>query len=70
MSYLQQEVHQQPAVLTELLRLKRPRAEAIVRDLRRREAKYLFIAARGTSDNAARYGMTAVCKPWTPCPGL
>jgi len=56
MSYLEQEIRQQPAVLAELFDIERPRVEAIVRDIRRREIEYLFIAARGSSDNAARYG--------------
>lgn len=56
MSYLEQEIHEQPAVLARLLKLERPKVELIVREIGQREIKYLFIAARGSSDNAARYG--------------
>jgi len=43
LSYLEQEIREQPAVLARLLELERPRVETIVRDIRRREIKYLCL---------------------------
>jgi glucosamine--fructose-6-phosphate aminotransferase (isomerizing) len=56
MSILQSEIHQQPQVLTTLLQQEMPTAQRIAADLRARPVQYVVIAARGTSDNAARYG--------------
>lgn len=52
---LYQEIHQQPDVLTRLLREERVTAAALAAEIRRRGIDHIFIAARGTSDNAARY---------------
>ena len=52
---LYQEIHQQPAVLTRLLHEERDTAAALAAEIRRRGIDHVFIAARGTSDNAARY---------------
>lgn len=51
---LHQEIHQQPATVAELLSIERTTVEQISRSIRGR-FKYVVIAARGTSDNAARY---------------
>ena len=56
MSILQDEIRQQPHVLTALLEQAYPAVQRIARDLRARGLQYVIIAARGTSDNAARYG--------------
>jgi glucosamine--fructose-6-phosphate aminotransferase (isomerizing) len=55
-SFLQDEIHQQPQVLTTLLDREIENAQRIAADLRARDVKYVIMAARGTSDNAARYG--------------
>jgi glucosamine--fructose-6-phosphate aminotransferase (isomerizing) len=56
MSILQTEIHQQPQVLTTLLEQESQRVRRITADLCARDLRYVVIAARGTSDNAARYG--------------
>jgi glucosamine--fructose-6-phosphate aminotransferase (isomerizing) len=56
MSFLQDEIHQQPQVLATLLDREMENARRIALDLRQRDIKYMIMAARGTSDNAARYG--------------
>jgi glucosamine--fructose-6-phosphate aminotransferase (isomerizing) len=56
MSFLQNEIHEQPRVLATLLAAELPTAQRVAGDLRRRGVQYVLIAARGTSDNAARYG--------------
>lgn len=53
-SILEQEIHQQPAVIREMLESERKNTEKISAALRG-HFKYVVIAARGTSDNAARY---------------
>jgi glucosamine--fructose-6-phosphate aminotransferase (isomerizing) len=55
MSFLQTEIRQQPEVLTTLLDREAGNALRIAAQLRGRDVKYVIIAARGTSDNAARY---------------
>ena len=56
MSFLQSEIRQQPNVLSALLDGEMENARRIAADVRARGVKYVVIAARGTSDNAARYG--------------
>jgi glutamine---fructose-6-phosphate transaminase (isomerizing) len=53
-SILYQEIHQQPAVIAELLAEETQNVSRIADTIRGR-FKYVVIAARGTSDNAARY---------------
>lgn len=55
-SFLEMEIHQQPEVLTTLLEKEADNVRHIAGDLRRLGPRYVLIAARGTSDNAARYG--------------
>jgi glucosamine--fructose-6-phosphate aminotransferase (isomerizing) len=55
-SFLQSEIRQQPNVLSALLDGEMENARRIAADLQARGVKYVVIAARGTSDNAARYG--------------
>ena len=50
------EIREQPEVLARLLDVERPAVMQLARDLRRRRPAAVFLAARGTSDNAALYG--------------
>ena len=54
-SILQQEIHEQPIALERFLVDQSAAAAELVHALRRRDIQYVLIAARGTSDNAARY---------------
>ncbi len=53
-SILESEIREQPAVIRELLDAERKNVEQMVSELKG-QFKYVLIAARGTSDNAARY---------------
>ncbi len=55
MSYLEQEIYEQPEVMTRLLEMDRQGAQGLARAMREREVQYVMIAGRGTSDNAGRY---------------
>jgi glucosamine--fructose-6-phosphate aminotransferase (isomerizing) len=52
---LYREIHEQPAVLARLLAEEQATAAALAAEIRRRDVDHVVIAARGTSDNAARY---------------
>src|SRR2546430_16573558 len=52
---LRQEIEEQPAVLEGLLERGRADIEALAGSLRRLDISYVLVAARGTSDNAARF---------------
>ena len=52
---LHAEITEQPAVLARLLDTEGGPVRALARDLAARRFNYVLIAARGTSDNAARY---------------
>jgi glutamine---fructose-6-phosphate transaminase (isomerizing) len=52
---LHDEIFEQPAVLARLLNTQGPSIALIADEIRRREIDYIFLAARGTSDNAGRY---------------
>jgi glucosamine--fructose-6-phosphate aminotransferase (isomerizing) len=54
-THLSREIHEQPLVLEQLLNQERPAVQRLVEEVRRRQVDYVLIAARGTSDNAARY---------------
>jgi glutamine---fructose-6-phosphate transaminase (isomerizing) len=54
-SYLYQEIHQQPGALAELIDRERDNIQRIASQLSGRRITNVFVAARGTSDNAARY---------------
>ncbi|MBN1659856.1 MAG: SIS domain-containing protein [Anaerolineae bacterium] len=56
MSFLQDEIHQQPQVLAQLLDQELENARRIAAHVQSRDVCHVVIAARGTSDNAARYG--------------
>ena len=49
------EIHEQPAVLARLLDGEREAVAALAAEIQRRRVDHVLIAARGTSDNAARY---------------
>lgn len=53
--YLQSEIHEQPAVLSRLITDGRAHIANIAQHIRDYNPQYVVIAARGTSDNAARY---------------
>lgn len=55
MSYLSQEIHEQPEALSRLLDGQMEQAAQIAAAIRSRGVCYAVFAARGTSDNAARY---------------
>jgi glucosamine--fructose-6-phosphate aminotransferase (isomerizing) len=52
---LYKEIHEQPGVLAGLLDMEGEAARALASEIARRGVDHVFIAARGTSDNAARY---------------
>ncbi len=54
-SHLEQEILSQPDVLRELLREEHENIQQIAAAIREYNPRYVLIAARGTSDNAARY---------------
>ncbi len=55
-SYLHREIQQQPAVLQSVLAHELAAVQALAVEIRRRAPRYVVLAARGSSDNAARYG--------------
>ncbi|MDH7486440.1 MAG: SIS domain-containing protein [Anaerolineae bacterium] len=55
-SNLEREILEQPAVWRRLLEVERPVIERVAATIRSRAPRYVMIAARGSSDNAARYG--------------
>lgn len=55
MNQLHAEIFEQPERLAALLQEGRPTAERIAREIARRNPRFVFLAARGTSDNAGRY---------------
>jgi glucosamine--fructose-6-phosphate aminotransferase (isomerizing) len=52
---MRDEIHEQPAVLRRLVREGREAAEQIARLLREKDAHWIYLAARGSSDHAAIY---------------
>ncbi len=55
-SHLESEIREQPKVLERLLERERTNIEHVADAIRQRAPHYIVLAARGTSDNAARYG--------------
>jgi glucosamine--fructose-6-phosphate aminotransferase (isomerizing) len=49
------EIAEQPDMVARLLERQGPAIDALAAEIRRREPRYAVLAARGTSDNAARY---------------
>src|SRR3989304_6332637 len=56
MTLLHEEIHQQPSVIRALLDQEAGRARMIAAALKAKDPRYVVLAARGSSDNAARYG--------------
>ncbi len=54
-SHLYQEIHEQPDVLARLLSHEKTKIQQLAAEIKKRRLRYVVIAARGTSDNAARY---------------
>lgn len=54
-SYLYQEIHQQPDVINRILTQPQDAISELAQQIRARGIEHIYIAARGTSDNAARY---------------
>ena len=54
-THLYQEIHEQPRAVARLLQENQDVTMALAAEIRRREISHVMIAARGTSDNAARY---------------
>ncbi|NJN54053.1 MAG: SIS domain-containing protein [Anaerolineae bacterium] len=52
---LYDEIHSQPEILQQSYERNLTAVKSIAQELRQRSSQYAFIAARGTSDNAARY---------------
>lgn len=55
MSWLEREIHEQPAAIARLLDAARGTVERLAAAIRAHDVRYILIAARGTSDNAGRY---------------
>ncbi len=56
MLFFEQEILEQPDVLTRLLQRQTGNVQRIAAAIRQRDIQHVVIAARGTSDNAATYG--------------
>ena len=52
---LYSEIFEQPSCLSRLLETQRKTAEQIARSIHQKKIRFVFIAARGTSDNASQY---------------
>ncbi|MFP4344463.1 MAG: SIS domain-containing protein [Anaerolineales bacterium] len=55
-SHLRREIREQPEVLRRMLEKQRENVERVAEIVRERQPDYVVMAARGSSDNAARYG--------------
>src|SRR4051794_38730682 len=55
MSYMLSEIHEQPEWVERATQSERGNAARLVADMRARDVRFVIIAARGTSDNAATY---------------
>ena len=55
-SQLEREILEQPQVLQRLLDEQRATVEQVAEGIRERAPRFIVLAARGSSDNAARYG--------------
>ncbi|MCB2210114.1 SIS domain-containing protein [bacterium] len=54
-TYLYREIHQQPEVISNLIKQPQAPIETLAEEITARRIRHIFIAARGTSDNAGRY---------------
>lgn len=55
MTSLREEIHEQPEVIRRLLEVEEARVRSVARILRKDNPRFVVLAARGSSDNAARY---------------
>ncbi len=55
-SLLWKEIHEQPDVIRQLIAAEHDHVLSLGRELRGKNCRFVYLAARGTSDNAARYG--------------
>jgi glucosamine--fructose-6-phosphate aminotransferase (isomerizing) len=55
-SLLWKEIHEQPDVIRQLIAAEHDHVLRLGRELRGKGCRFIYLAARGTSDNAARYG--------------
>jgi len=60
LTYLEQEIHAQPQVISELIDRECAHISEIAKAIRIYSPDFVLIAARGTSDNAARYAQYAL----------
>jgi len=56
MSYMLDEIHQQPEIIGRMVAKERDSAKAVAEEIARRDISLVVMAARGTSDHAAIYG--------------
>ncbi len=56
MTFMLDEIRQQPEVVRRIMEDEFPRVDLLAAEVRRRQIAYVYVAARGTSDNAALYG--------------
>ncbi|MBV9851310.1 MAG: SIS domain-containing protein [Armatimonadetes bacterium] len=56
MTHMLDEIREQPQVVRRIVDEEFHRAEALAAEIKRRQIAYAYVAARGTSDNAAIYG--------------
>ena len=56
MTHMLEEIRQQPNVVRRIIDEEFHRVEALALEIKRRKIAYAYVAARGTSDNAALYG--------------
>ncbi len=64
MSYLEQEINEQPAALARLLAEESGRVRELAQQIRRKNPQFVYLAARGTSNHAGTYGkylLASVC---------
>ncbi len=55
MTFMLDEIREQPEVVIRIIAEEFPRAEALAAEMRRRGTAFVYVAARGTSENAALY---------------
>ena len=56
MSYMLNEIHQQPDIVSKMVANERAAVKALADEIRQRDICFVVMAARGTSDHAAIYG--------------
>jgi glucosamine--fructose-6-phosphate aminotransferase (isomerizing) len=54
-THLYKEIHQEPDIIRKLIEKPQPAIESLAKEIKSRKIRHVFIAARGTSDNAGRY---------------